>query len=328
MGKKINQHYVPKFYLRNFANVKDQVLSYDKIHSEGYLTNIRKTASERYYYNLPDELTERSKVASNSLLDISSENNNQQEQVENSLACLEGLTKPIIDKLINVCREDSNSKKALILGSELDRVRLALFIAVQIVRVPKYRQALYLFDEEIRRKSGELLSSINKSIYSDETLQLMNVSSESVAREMQLAQLLDLNDGMVPFLFTNLFNWNWTFYSINIDASYLTSDNPVCIIADPSVISLPILNYGTYVSFPLSHDVLITIYPKNGLFDNELVTNGRENKWRNRMIRTDDFKSGVRLVEEVNKNMCRIAHKKIFAHPKTNSQYIANLLVE
>ena len=43
------QHYVPKFYLKNFANNKNKVHVFSKKDNNNFLSNIRNIASENFF---------------------------------------------------------------------------------------------------------------------------------------------------------------------------------------------------------------------------------------------------------------------------------------
>ena len=61
MGKKKKtkkQHYVPRFYLSNWANEKGQIWVFDKSLKKSFQANIKDVASSNYFYDIPKEVLE------------------------------------------------------------------------------------------------------------------------------------------------------------------------------------------------------------------------------------------------------------------------------
>ena len=46
------QHYVPKWYLRNFSSNGKTIYSYDKVNGKSYPTNVNDIAQENCFYDL------------------------------------------------------------------------------------------------------------------------------------------------------------------------------------------------------------------------------------------------------------------------------------
>lgn len=57
-GKKSNikQHYVPQFYLRHFANEREQLNVFEVSTQREYVSNIKDVACERFFYNFNEKL--------------------------------------------------------------------------------------------------------------------------------------------------------------------------------------------------------------------------------------------------------------------------------
>ncbi len=111
------QHYVPRMLLRNFsANGRGERLHvYDKHQARRLpgLTSVSKICKERDYYTLPKT---EGRIS-----------------LEGPLSDLEGSCEPILGKLI--------AKQSLSVLSAAERSTIALFVAVQLVRVPRMREA-------------------------------------------------------------------------------------------------------------------------------------------------------------------------------------------
>ncbi len=55
MSKVKQQHYVPRFYLQNFTHNGDDLYAFDKKDMRSFKTNITRVAQERYFYNTNSE---------------------------------------------------------------------------------------------------------------------------------------------------------------------------------------------------------------------------------------------------------------------------------
>lgn len=130
---KKRQHYVPRFYLRNFAegekiNYIDKQLNkpLEKLH-------IDKVAQQMYYYDFPEEFVESEKKAGNQTI--------ERQYLENYLSVLEDAIsnslRNVNDKILST--EDILSAKLNDLINETDKKQLATFIAIQSIRTPSYR---------------------------------------------------------------------------------------------------------------------------------------------------------------------------------------------
>ena len=109
---KQQQHYVPRFLLRNFcARGSEQIYVYDKQLGAARKTNVRKVASERGFYNI--HIGDRAMT------------------LEQWLGRIETDASPIVRR---VCRDESIGDL-----TANDRHRLAVFVAAQFLRVKSIR---------------------------------------------------------------------------------------------------------------------------------------------------------------------------------------------
>ncbi len=107
MSEPKRHHYVPQTYLRGFAD-NEKVWVYDKLENKYYSPSLENVAVISNYYSLVYE----------------GEKNND---IERYFAQMESDIKPIIEKIENKERP-----------TQLEKDKLALFIAYQFVRVPSY----------------------------------------------------------------------------------------------------------------------------------------------------------------------------------------------
>lgn len=130
-GLAKNQHYVPQFLLKNFAEgKKDQVFVFDKAYSKSFRSNVKNVACENGFYNLSTAEVFAS--------------------FEPALGALEDTASPIIKK---ICKDS-----ALTNITEDERQLMACFMAVQMVRTAAYRatfaDVMKQFDAVVKKKWG------------------------------------------------------------------------------------------------------------------------------------------------------------------------------
>jgi hypothetical protein len=116
-----NQHYVPRFYLKNFMNVHKKVWIFDKSTQCVFSNSPKYIASEDFFYDLPE-------------ID---EPLGESQAVENYLGKLENKQAPFIKKLIN-----SIDKREI---DEIDnntRLQLCNFLVIQVLRTKEHRELI------------------------------------------------------------------------------------------------------------------------------------------------------------------------------------------
>jgi hypothetical protein len=139
-GTRENQHYVPKFLLRNFAeldkNRSEQIWTFDKSNSSIFRTNLRNIAAECGFYDTDGD---DPRIATESLL------------------CeLEAHAAQTLRKIVG--------ERGLGNLSSEERQWLAIFCAVQFVRVPNLREKQNAIDDSIKRKIVESGGDVNNVV--------------------------------------------------------------------------------------------------------------------------------------------------------------------
>lgn len=106
---KKRQHYVPKFYLKNFSHnsKKDLVYCFDKTKEQTYSCNIKDICQEKFFYDFNDDKFET----------------------------LESNSSKTLKKLIS-------SQDIYFLNSTYNRAIITLFIAIQLLRTKEIRESL------------------------------------------------------------------------------------------------------------------------------------------------------------------------------------------
>lgn len=192
----IRQHYVPQFYLKNFANVKDTnnhwIYCFDKTKKEEniYPSNIKNIAQEKYFYetnsqNIENNLSKIEYDWSNSLNDI-----------------IKGNYKTLRNKNI--------------------RFNLAMFILIQFIRSLEIRRTiseLYIqFNERVNELELKFPEDIQSRIKSD--MKNENIKSQHI-------NLLESFPN--PEILFCLMHKKWFLIENKTNTNFWTSDNPVVL---------------------------------------------------------------------------------------------------
>ncbi len=223
-NKKIKlQHYVPQFYLKNFA-VKSKnnhlLFCYDKEEKRVFQTDVSNIACEKYFYD---------------------EDIDKEQKLEKDLASLEGLFSKSLQDLIE-CRD-------LTKLSVNTRFIISLFISIQLLRSKEERisieNAIQGLDQKLAgQKLGEELKRNLERAKTKEWIKSMHIdilkssSKEIAGIFFQMKWILTLNKCGCPF---------WT------------SDNPVALHNELQD-NLGLTAKGTEIHFPISPFLSLTIY--------------------------------------------------------------------
>jgi Protein of unknown function (DUF4238) len=240
MGRSVNQHWVPQFYLREFSTLETRrskrpqvwIFSSDESDGRERLTNVRNVCASRYLYSPPD-------LRGGRICDI-----------DDKLQEVESLLARIWSK---VARDDVD------LGSEAVRKALALFVATMHLRHPGQREIARSVHREIVEALGKLpkrpdgvpdLQSIiieGREFTSDTSGWQSFKAWSDEEHHRFFVQMIRAEAGNIAEI---LLNKRW---SVVFDdrERFITSDKPVAV-RHPSQYVFGIGSAGTVVSFPLS----------------------------------------------------------------------------
>jgi hypothetical protein len=183
------QHYVPRFLLRNFTcGKKPKIFVYDKANDKHFQTNVKNVAAENGFYDLQSPET---------ILTL-----------EPSLAHLETSSSGIIKKIVH--------KKNIGFLNEDDSIMLAMFLAVQSVRTKEQRlrfeHLCKLLEQKFQRMGGT-----EKDIE-----QIKNSTSESKLVGLKL--VLDAIE-LAPYFLNKV----WVLLETSHKHPFFNSDNPLVL---------------------------------------------------------------------------------------------------
>ncbi|MBD1362983.1 DUF4238 domain-containing protein [Mucilaginibacter sp. ZT4R22] len=195
-----NQHYVPRFYLRQFENDQGQCWAFHKDTEKAFPTSVANIASEGYFYDDQklDQITGVNQF------------------VENYLGELEAAFSPFLTKFL--ADVDQWKIKKL---DQFTREKLCEFIVFQIIRTKEHRESIYQgitqFQEQMAAsgwQSDEMIASIRK----DDT--------KSRAKKNQIEQIVfdsDFRKSIQEILNSHI----WIMFKNLGPVPYYTSDHPV-----------------------------------------------------------------------------------------------------
>lgn len=186
------QHYVPRFYLKNFAKVSNSnhlIDCFDKYTNNQFNTDVMNIACEKFFYDTEHDILQ---------------------ETEKSLAAIEGKFNESLSQLIKL-RDISKI-------SIEDRYFISMFIAIQSIRTKEEREMLKdTINQLVERLSKEKLSlQLTKEIKDAQT-------DESI-KEMQIRLLND-----APKLAEIIYQMKWIISINRTKTPFWTSDNPIAL---------------------------------------------------------------------------------------------------
>lgn len=246
MNRIENQHYVSRFYLKNFS-INDKVFVFDKSNNKTFFSNIKNVANENYFYDDPvlDKITGKNQF------------------LEKYFHPLETNTAKYILKLIEELDEGNFSK--------LDknyRAHLSLYLTYQLLRTKEtreqYRQTILIISKTLSKIHLESLGIKDKDykIHSDEAY---------------LQAKMILNRDFVEEIANVLNKHIWQIVVNNTQISFYTSDHPVvkrAHINDPFRSYEGLMSPGLEISFPINQKYLLLLAERT-FFNNLAKSDGK-----------------------------------------------------
>lgn len=212
MTTAINQHYVPQFLLKNFQipekrGRESAIFIFDKTTNNEYQSAIKQTAAERYFYEVKEESY----------------------NIEDKLGEYESVTGEIVRKILQ-----NQSIKRL---TNKEKVNIAKFIALQIVRVPAMRNRFTelndVLEEKFKYFGGR---GILKPTETEDKIAHCNFVLETV-------------NTFFPFIY----NKDWVLCESS-DSNYIIGDNPVVLnnTINQGRASVGLASKGVEIYMPIS----------------------------------------------------------------------------
>ncbi len=196
MTNKSKQHYVPQFYLKNFALRKTKrgkkqfsLHCFDKDLSKYYITNIKNIAQEKEFYDFGDL------------------------SLEKSLSAMESIHSSSIRKIIE------NPSDKILINLEF-RHHLSEFLSLQLMRTKETRESI---NEMLFKLSKDLYELNGKNMDSNLEKDMDTMIAKSLLKPFHL----DLISGTIEKFSSAFTLKKWCLLENKTKIPFWTSDNPL-----------------------------------------------------------------------------------------------------
>lgn len=290
MSNPIKQHIIPEFYLKYFTDAQGYLAVYDSEQDKFFdpqkpcNTGYKKHA---YTIETPD--------------------NTKDYNIELALSQIEGIAKPILDKLIAQKRVNPREKS-----------ELSLFFALLYQRTIKYFNYMEDFINVLNKSRLKLINSADKEII-DKNKDIVSKLEQSPTKN----QILSLSFGNIELtnMLKNVFEkQNWIIFVIPKEFNIITTNAPV--IEDYSNVTEIIKSFPTANKIiPLSPNMVLCVAKRGSQFKYLKVHDEEQIKGlntiiyinRNRFIYSKN-KNTIEELKEITKNFkrtCKITSNQL-----------------
>jgi len=258
MSKVKNQHYVPQYYLKNFADSQKRGAShiwvFDKFNQNTFSTIVRNVASQRYFYDISKELV-----------------NVQDEQwIEKFLADFDGesnkLVGRVFKKIENLRKKSDEKTYSINVITPSIKKNLSYLLAFQYLRTREFRD---LFSELFEKSFSSILEVMLKAQSPGKIHEIRGKFNDEYLPIYQGNQIFKSFKNISEIICTYI----WTIGINTTDQPLFTSDNPV--VKQAHLESNAFGSPGIEIAFPLSPQTILIIFEnthfsKESPLDNKL----------------------------------------------------------
>lgn len=282
MSEPKRHHYVPQFYLKNFADDKGQIWVYDRQTKQYRHQNVSDTALVRHYYR------------------VESKDGKYNTEVEKLLAEIEGLACVAIEKL----------KQGTTTLTEEEKANIAIFAALQMTRVPDFEKRTNEMQEKIIRKVYKrVFHSVEAARQEIEKIkdEIDNVGGDvaedmfnfiqgdkysiEVPRQNNIRRMLELASHTALYFI----QMDWVLLRTERGGAFITSDNPFTIFPpktyNPNTFlgsAVGILTPGARKSIPISPRASLFMCDHGGRYAENIVPRDKMRIFNDFYARTSD----------------------------------------
>ena len=281
MSKVKNQHFVPRFYLKNFTNPKGKIYAFDLQTRESFGTSVDNVAQRKFFYDFEplDQLM-------------------GDQFIEKTMGEFENESVSVFKKIIDLLKNGSLKDQSV-----ADRITLAEYILIQMTRTYESRVLGEHFAKEFERQ-------LKAKGLSEPILKANKLDAASYdAKKHQIYGFLspDMEDRI-----RSLCDRYWIFYDNQTKHKFYTSDHPVVGHIHERK------SFGAYeIYFPLTPRFALSIllkkeFPEFAKMDNQIVilSNPENIKFYNSLILTNCNRQIYSC-----ENDFRLAEKILKQHP-------------
>lgn len=231
-----SQHYVPKFYLKNFSTENNKIHVFSKENNKKFCANISKVANESYFYKLPNIPQTSKKPGRPKLTE-----QQRKQAMEKLLSSRDGKSSKALSRFLQHIRSDKlktvrfrNDNVRLLEINEDLKFALSIFFVLQDFRTKEHKEIIREFYTEHLTKAYQFMTE-----YSDEMKQnndelkklgidpkdLKVVPKDEAIDFFHLQSLLD--ERKILGLSKFLSNTKWSIGINNTNTPLFTSDHPL-----------------------------------------------------------------------------------------------------
>lgn len=250
MNNYKNQHYVPQSYLRQFTDRNDQMWVFDKIEKNQFQTNIDNVACERYFYDIPKEISMK---------------DSERQIIEKTLQRIDYDLPKAIEYLIQSVEETKVFEPAL-------KFKLAYFVHMQRLRTRSFRENNKKVIENAVQKITDRMKPVTQKAMPDVPVYDydINVSiDEKMAWSLQTKLMFD--EEMLNESINVLSRHVWTVGIAAPNHSFYTSDNSVAMQSHIYSRFIGIKVPGIEISCPISPQHTLLIFDRTSFRKHEYL---------------------------------------------------------
>lgn len=277
MADTKKEHYVPRCYLGNFEGDNNRIYVFDKAQLQIRHQLKEQIAAENYFYDIDfDKIMQSIDVDKhNGIIDDIKRitGNDNWEEIKTSVLDPKHIEKTFFSKLEgeysvllkNIISKSYNGNEWVMKNcspfSEEEKVRLSLFLAVQIIRTRAFRDSI----KQIIEKTYQALA-YKQQMNGDDPLskeEFVVEANKDYVKLQHAGMILDEEVGVQ--ISETLLNHIWVMYVNKTNQPFYTSDNPVLTIPHKKneyISYSGLASEGIEIVFPVSPNLLIAMYDR------------------------------------------------------------------
>lgn len=309
MSNVKKEHYVPRCYLKNFANKNKRIHVFDKRLGGCRNQKITEIAAENHFYDMDiNELVNMKEFSTSKRKELKIElmktlNATTWEEavarfdtqyMEKRMSVMEYNFEKFLKKII----DDVRSGNTISLSDE-EKKEMSWYIAIQYQRTQTIRNDF----EDMIMGTIDILAKKESSF--EGQIMLENESYNILKKYIKCLHLMTMLDGTTTQVIANiLYSHVWTFHVNKTNIPFYTSDSPVVPIPHHfnhymsySGLESP----GIEVVFPISSNILLSMYDKN------------DERNKNKIDKETDFITEEDYVKFYNKHQTDYSNRCIFS---------------
>lgn len=252
MQHTVKEHYVPQFYLRNFADEKGLLHMYD-------------FKRNKYFTQSPKNI-----CYENNLYETKWENANPKlgefvlpNHIEKTFCKYEGEFSKVLTTILHICSPSQNPNALILHGNE--RNMFFRFIVNMIVRNPENMEALALNKLEPDDTDNDEIKQIRTML---DDMGFGGADSICLATKKKAMLTDEFENSFTQVCLEALKRLNYTFFYARTN-SFITSNIPVCVGDDPAIIESD--RTCIYLALSPKLAVLFGNYKNSHNFKNRMV---------------------------------------------------------